>query len=75
MLCNIQYTSGNQSLKGPAIGSDDKYTTLLLLAWSNKPVFQLLSFSYKAKFAEFSLVSNFFQSNFLLLSNEKSRFV
>ena len=31
-LHNIQYTSGIQPLKGPALGSADKYTTLLLLA-------------------------------------------
>ena len=25
MLCNIQHTSGNQLLKGPTLGSADKY--------------------------------------------------
>ena len=33
MLQNIQHTSGNWPLKGPALGSaGDKYTTLLPLA-------------------------------------------
>ena len=32
MLHNIQHTSGNPPLKGPALGSADKYTTLLPLA-------------------------------------------
>ena len=40
-LCNIQHTSGNQPLKGPRLGSSDKYTTLLLLALLIKPVFHL----------------------------------
>ena len=50
MLCNIQHTSGNQPLKGPALGSADKYTTLLPLAWLIKPVFHLRIFLYKATF-------------------------
>ena len=32
MLRNIQHTSGNRPLKGPALESADKYTTLLPLA-------------------------------------------
>ena len=32
---NVQRKSGNQPLKGPALGSADKYNTLLLLAWAN----------------------------------------
>ena len=51
-LCNIQHTSGNQSLKGPTLESADKYTTLLPLTWPIKPVFSLAPF--------------FVQSNFLL---------
>ena len=31
-LRNIQHTSGNRPLKGPPLGSADKYTTLLQLA-------------------------------------------
>ena len=31
-LRNIQHTSGNRPLKGPLLGSADKYTTLLQLA-------------------------------------------
>ena len=49
-LRNIQYKSGNQSLKGPALGSAVKYTTLLSLAWPIKPVFHLQIFSFKATF-------------------------
>ena len=37
---NIQHTSGSWPLKGPALGSADKYTTLLPLTWSIKLVFQ-----------------------------------
>ena len=68
-LHNIQHIIGNRPLKGPTLGSADKYTTLLLLALPIKLVFHLQIF----------LVSNFFwskqsriQSYFLLLSNEKS---
>ena len=50
MFCNIHHTSGNQPLKGPALRSADKYTTLLPLAWPIKPVFHLQIFSYKATF-------------------------
>ena len=32
-LCNIQHTSGNRPLKEPSLGSADKHTTLLPLAW------------------------------------------
>ena len=41
-LRNIQHTSGNRPLKGPALGSADKYTTLPI-----KPVFYLRIFSYE----------------------------
>ena len=47
---NIQHTIGNWSLKWPALGSVDKYTTLLPLAWPIKPVFYLQIFSYEATF-------------------------
>ena len=50
MLRNNQYASGNQSLKGPMLGSADKCATLLLLAWPIKPVFYLQIFSYEATF-------------------------
>ena len=51
MLRNVQHTSGNWPLKRLALGSADKYTTLLPLAW---PI--------KRLFAKFSLVSDFFRS-------------
>ena len=60
-LHNIQHTSGNRPLKGPGLGSADKYTTLLLSAWPIKPVFQLQFFRMKQLFAEFSLTKNLFQ--------------
>ena len=50
MLRNIQHTSGNQPLKGPTLGSADKYTTLLPLAWLIKLVFHLQFFLYEATF-------------------------
>ena len=50
MLHNIQHASGNWPLKGLALGSADKYTTLLPLAWLIKPVFHLQIFSYVATF-------------------------
>ena len=81
-LRNIQHTSGNRPLKGPALGSADKYTSLLPLAWPIKPVFHLQFFHTKQHFADFSLVIHYFrskksriQSYFLLFSNEKSHFV
>ena len=46
MLRNIQHTGGNRPLKGAALGSADKYITLLLLARPNKPIFDLQIFSY-----------------------------
>ena len=46
MLRNIQNTGGNRPLKGAALGSADKYITLLLLARPNKPIFDLQIFSY-----------------------------
>ena len=49
-LRSIQHASGNGSLKGPTLGSADKYTTLLPLAWPIKPAFHLRVFSYKATF-------------------------
>ena len=49
-LHNIQHTSGNRPLKGPALGSAHKYTTLLPLAWPIKPVFHLQIFSYETTF-------------------------
>ena len=51
-LGNIQHASGNQPLKEPALGSGDKYTTLLPLAWTIKLVFHfgLRVFSYEATF-------------------------
>ena len=50
-LCNIQHTSGNRpSGKGPTLGSANKYTTLLPLAWLIKPVFHLRIFSFEATF-------------------------
>ena len=62
MLRNNQYTSGNQSLKGPMLGSADKCATLLLLAWPIKPVFHLQFFCTKRLFVVFSLLSDFPQS-------------
>ena len=50
MSYNIQHTTENQPLKGPALGSADKYTTLLPLAWLIKPVFNLKIFPYEAIF-------------------------
>ena len=50
MLRNIQHTSGNRPLKGPALGSADKDTTLLPLVWSIKPVFHLRIYSYEVTF-------------------------
>ena len=47
---NIQHGSGNQPLKGPALGSTDKCTTFLPLAWSIKPDFPLTNFSYEVTF-------------------------
>ena len=47
MLHKIQHTSENQPFKGSALGSADKYITLLTLAWSMKPVFHLQIFSYE----------------------------
>ena len=78
-LCNIQHTSGNQPLKEPALGSADKYFTLLPLVCPIKLVFHLQFFHTKRLFAEFSLVSDFFLSkkgriqSFLLFSTEKRR--
>ena len=50
MLCNVQHKSGNRPLKGPALGSAGKYTTLLPLAWLIKPVLHLRIFSYEVTF-------------------------
>ena len=81
MLRSIQHTIGNQPLKWPALGSADKYTTLLPLVWRIKPVFHLEFFRKKRVFAKFSLVSDCFRSkksriqSYLLFSNEKSRFL
>ena len=51
MLRNIQHASGNRPLKGPTLGSADKYATLLPLAWPIKlAVSQLQIFLYKANF-------------------------
>ena len=58
---NIQHTSGHQPLKGPALGSADKYTALFPLAWLIKPVFHLQIFSYEAPFSKLSLVSDLFR--------------
>ena len=44
MLHNIQHTSEMWPLNGPALRSADKYTTLLLLAWLIKPIFDLQIF-------------------------------
>ena len=44
MLHNIQHASGNW----PALGSNDKYTTLLPLAWLIEPVFHLQIFLNEA---------------------------
>ena len=41
---------GKWPLKGATLGSADKYTTLLPLAWPIKPVFHLHIFSYEATF-------------------------
>ena len=76
-LRSIQHTIGNQPLKWPALGSADKYTTLLPLVWSIKPVFHLEFFRKKRFFAKVSLVSECFRSkksriqSYLLFSNEK----
>ena len=40
-LRNIQHTSGNWPLKGPASGLADKYTTFFSLAWPIKPIYYL----------------------------------
>ena len=77
-LCNIQYRSGNRSLKGPAFGSADKYTTLLSLAWLIKLIFHLRILLHDMTFLLNShWLANFFkkkksriQSYFLLFSNE-----
>ena len=50
MVRNVQRKSGNQALKGPALESANKYTTLLLLPWPIKPVFHLRIFLYEATF-------------------------
>ena len=50
MLCNVQHKSGNRPLKGPALGSAGKYSTLLPLAWLIKPVLHLRIFSYEVTF-------------------------
>ena len=50
MLHNIQHTSGNWHLKGPASGLNDKYTTLLPLVWLIEPVFHLQIFLNEATF-------------------------
>ena len=42
--------SGKRPLKWPVLGSADKYTTLLPLAWPIKPVFHLRMFLYEAAF-------------------------
>ena len=42
--------SGNWPLKGPALRSADKYTTLLPLAWPIKPEFDWRIFLYKVTF-------------------------
>ena len=49
-LGNIQHTSGNLPLKEPPLGSADKYTILLPLAWPIKPVFHLRIFLYEVTF-------------------------
>ena len=49
-LCNIQHENGNWPLEGSALGSVDKDTTLLSLAWLIKAVFPFQFFSYKATF-------------------------
>ena len=53
-LRNIQHTSGNRSLKGPALRSADKYTTLLPLAWPINPVFHLRIFFVRSDFLLYS---------------------
>ena len=50
MLCNIQHTSRNWPLKGHALGSTDKYTTLLPLACSIKLVLHLQFFFARSNF-------------------------
>ena len=81
-LHNIQHTSRNRSLKGPILGSADKCTTLLLLAWPIEPVFYLQFFLYKATLLNSHWLATVFevkkirvQSYFLLILNEKSGFV
>ena len=78
-LRNIQHASGNRTLKGHALGSADKYTTLLPLAWPIKPVSTEEFFRSKRRFAEFYWLATFFeviksriQSYFLSFSKEKS---
>ena len=49
-LLNIQRTSRNRPLKGPTLGSADKYTTLLPLAWPIKSGFSLANFFVQSYF-------------------------
>ena len=44
-LRNIHHASANWTLKGPILGSADRYTTLLPLAWPIKPFFHFRIFS------------------------------
>ena len=58
---NIQSTIGNRPLKRPAWGSADKYTTLLLLAWSIKPVYHLNFFARSDFLLNFHWLADFFE--------------
>ena len=58
----IQHVTGNRPLKGPALRSADKCTTLLQLAWLIKPVFHLRIFFVWSNFLLNShLLATFFE--------------
>ena len=60
LVQNIQHARGNRSLKGPTLGSADKYTTLLPLASPIKPVFHLRIFFVRSEFL-LSWLATFFE--------------
>ena len=58
LLPKWKLQSGNWSVKGPMLGSADKYASLLLLALPVKPVFHLQFFLNKATFFDVKKVGS-----------------
>ena len=80
-LRNIQHTNGNLPLKGPALGSADKYA-VASVSLVDQAGFPLANFVVRSEFSVnshwlatfFEINKSRIQSYFLLFSNEKGRF-